>query len=104
MHRSRTLIVLVASVGAMMAGCRSSPPPAPTPVESLPARNEPVTLYRVQAGDSPWKIAEKFYGDGGKAHWILNANPGIDPTKLQVGEVVRVPKPSHVTKIQPEQP
>ena len=41
--------------------------------------------YDVQAGDTLWKIAEKFYGDGTAWEKILKANPDVldDPQDLR---------------------
>ncbi|MFQ5794504.1 MAG: alpha/beta fold hydrolase [Candidatus Bipolaricaulia bacterium] len=56
--------------------------------ESIP------TTYQVQAGDSLWKIAEQFYGDGTQWAVIAEAN-GIDvenPRGLRVGELLIIPE------------
>jgi LysM repeat protein len=47
--------------------------------------------YTVVAGDNPWKIAEKVYGNGAKSTIILAANGITDPTKLRVGMVLKIP-------------
>jgi len=44
--------------------------------------------YAVQAGDFPASIAEKF---GVTLEALLAANPGIDPTNLQIGQVLIIP-------------
>lgn len=46
--------------------------------------------YTVQAGDIPGSIAAKF---GITVEALLAANPGIDPTNLQIGEVLIIPPP-----------
>ena len=43
----------------------SLPQPAPDPV-----------IYTVVAGDSLWKISEKFLGNGANYHQLIAANPG----------------------------
>ncbi len=45
--------------------------------------------YTVGSGDSLSKIARKF---GVKVDAIEAENPGLDPTKLKVGQKVRIPK------------
>ena len=52
---------------------------------------ESVESHMVQAGDSLWKLAEKYLGDG--RHWgrIADANPGQNPDKLAVGSSLKIP-------------
>lgn len=45
--------------------------------------------YKVQAGDNPSKIAKKL---GIPVNDLLNANPGLDPRKLRVGQELNVPE------------
>jgi len=49
--------------------------------------------YTVQAGDDRgfWGIAEKVYGDGKYVYLLVEANPQVDPSKLQVGQKLVVP-------------
>ena len=42
---------------------------------SLPAPPPQATIYTVVAGDSLWKIAAKFYGNGSVFKKIIEANP-----------------------------
>jgi nucleoid-associated protein YgaU len=42
--------------------------------------------YTVQSGDTLANIAQTFYGDSNQWTLIQNANPTVDPTKLQVGQ------------------
>lgn len=55
------------------------PPPPPSPTE-----------YTVAAGDSFYSIGKRF-GVSMKA--IADANPGVDPTRLQVGQKLKLPAP-----------
>ncbi len=49
-----------------------------------------VTEYAVQKGDSFYTIAKKFHTTM-KA--IQDANPGVDPTKLQINQKIKIPAP-----------
>jgi LysM repeat protein len=68
--------------------------PAPTeapPTEEPVATNTPTSLgqsYVVQSGDIPETIAAQF---GITTQALLAANPGINPTNLQVGQVLIIP-------------
>jgi nucleoid-associated protein YgaU len=55
-------------------------------------------LYLVAYGDSPWKIAVKFTGDGRRWRELVRANPkkpktddGLTFRELKIGEYIRVP-------------
>ena len=50
-------------------------------------------MYTVQKGDTLWKIAEKFYGNGSKYPEIVKANtpPVKNPDLIQPGWVLRIP-------------
>jgi LysM repeat protein len=69
------------------------PPPADTPAPAAtPTASSLGQTYTVQAGDIPETIAAKF---GITIDALLAANPGIDPTNLQIGQVLIIPpKPS----------
>jgi nucleoid-associated protein YgaU/chitinase len=47
--------------------------------------------YTVQSADTLVKIAEQFYGNGSQWTLIQNANPGINPNNLQVGQQLQIP-------------
>lgn len=47
--------------------------------------------YRVRAGDSLWRIADRELGDGERWRELVAANRGINPDKLIVGAVLALP-------------
>lgn len=62
--------------------------PAPEPTTERPS------AVIVNPGDTLWQIASSHYPGkhtGAMIHEIRQANPGIDPGKLQVGQVVKLP-------------
>lgn len=52
-----------------------------------------VNYYEIQKGDSLWKIADKFYGDGTKHTKIFAENREVikDPDLIFPGQKIRVP-------------
>ncbi len=52
-----------------------------------------VTYYEIQKGDSLWKIADKFYGDGTKHTKIFADNREVikDPNLIFPGQKIRIP-------------
>jgi LysM repeat protein len=66
------------------------------PVEAVAA--EPVVptkpaaqSYVVQKGDTLFGIAKSQYGDGNKWKKIADANPGLSPNTLKVGQKIAIP-------------
>lgn len=47
--------------------------------------------YTIRKGDTLWSIATRHYGDGKQWTRIVDANPGVDPKKLAVGQVITLP-------------
>lgn len=47
--------------------------------------------YTVEANDTLSKIAERFYGNAGLADFLAEANPGVDPYALRVGQELIIP-------------
>jgi LysM repeat protein len=65
----------------------TEPPPTEEPAET----NTPTSLgqtYVVKSGDIPETIAAQF---GITTQQLLDANPGINPTNLQIGQVLIIP-------------
>jgi nucleoid-associated protein YgaU len=65
---------------------QGSPPPET-------GENRYTQWHEVVSGDTLWKIAKKYYGDGSLYMEIFNANPDVltDPDKIQVGQKLRIP-------------
>lgn len=72
------------------------PPVAAAPATPAPAAPAaPATgPYTVVAGDTLWDIAERVYGDGAKWRMIADANPGIRPHRIHVGDTLNIPPAS----------
>ncbi len=62
----------------------------PAEAEAAPAS---ATTYTVEAGDSLWKISEKFYGDGSQWRRIYEANKAEikDPDVIHPGQTFTIP-------------
>ena len=61
-----------------------TPLPNPMPPQPTPT----MRVHKVQAGDTPSSIARKY---GVKLDAFMAANPGLNPTRMQVGQAVNVP-------------
>jgi len=51
-------------------------------------------FYTIEEGDTLWKIAEKFYGDGTKYRHIVDANLEVikDENLIYAGQKIRIPE------------
>ncbi len=47
--------------------------------------------HTVRRGDTLWKLALRYYGDGQRWRDIAAANGGLEPTRLRVGQQLMVP-------------
>jgi chitinase len=63
--------------------------PATHPPHSQPT--DDLRHYTIQSGDTLVKIAERFYGDGSQWTKIRDANHGIDPNNLKIGQQLQIP-------------
>jgi nucleoid-associated protein YgaU len=55
--------------------------------------NKYTQWYEVKSGDTLWKIAKQYYGDGNLYTEIFKANQDVltDPDKIKVGQKLRIP-------------
>lgn len=53
----------------------------------------PSLTYTVQPGDTLSRIAAGAYGDGEAFSVIVEANPGLDPNNLAIGQQIKLPVP-----------
>lgn len=69
-------------------------PPEPTPPPVTPIV-EPATAqqYAIQKGDTYYSIGKQF---GVPMQALKDANPGVEPTRLQVGQTINIPPPAPV--------
>ncbi len=71
-------------------------PAEPTNLEQLappaPAMPAPASrTYTIKKGDTLWSIAVKLLGNGQRWREIVDLNPGLEPTKLRIGQVITLP-------------
>ena len=62
-----------------------------SPVVSASSTPGAAGSYTIKKGDTLWKIASEHYGDGKKWHEIVDANPGLTPSGLRVGQTITLP-------------
>ena len=72
-----------------MKALNSSVAPDKTQISNEEAA-APLNTYIVVQGDTLWKIAKKFYGNGNKYKQIMTAN-GLKNTMIKVGLVLTIP-------------
>ncbi len=71
--------VVIGPPGSTIAPAASSPPAATA------------NSYTIKSGDTFTSIATALYGDAAKWVDIAQANPMVDPQKLKIGQVIRLP-------------
>ena len=65
-------------------------PVPPVALDAAPAVSGEKT-YVIQKGDTYFGIARRLYGDERRWRDIQAMNPGLDPTKLRIGQVIQLP-------------
>ena len=63
------------------------------PVPPVPKENPYQQKHVVQKGDTLWKIADEYYGDGRLYTKIFEANRDVlkDPDHIKPGQELRIP-------------
>ncbi|TYR81124.1 LysM peptidoglycan-binding domain-containing protein [Priestia megaterium] len=61
-------------------------------------------LYTIQEGDTFWSIAEKDGPAGITVNDLIAANSGVDPTKLKVGQTIKLGKSQYAYTPKPDVP
>ncbi|MBT2678002.1 LysM peptidoglycan-binding domain-containing protein [Bacillus sp. ISL-35] len=56
----------------------------------IPDRQPIIRFYKIKAGDTLWKLSLQFQTS---INIILNANPGLDPNRLYIGQNINIPSP-----------
>jgi LysM repeat protein len=57
-----------------------------------PAAPAGAVAYKVQANDTLWRIAATKLGNGQRWKEIPSLNPGLEPSKMKIGQVIFVPE------------
>jgi nucleoid-associated protein YgaU len=81
---------------ALMTSTSASVPPstqAPLTRRAVPSSAPPSNL-KVAPGDTLTAIAERTLGDGNDWYLIMAANPGMNPDRLRVGQILKIPAKS----------
>ena len=53
----------------------------------------PIGNYRIVRGDTLSRIATQLYGDETQWRAIAEANPGLNPRRLRIGQIIKLPRP-----------
>jgi peptidoglycan endopeptidase LytF len=69
-------------------------PQAAPPVPSCPNG----FLYTIRPGDTLFALSQRF---GVSVQAIINANPGIDPNNLQIGQIICIPQAAPIPPLPP---
>ena len=69
-------------------------PDAIQPLDEVEAEPEPevIETYVVEKDDTLGHISQKLYGTIGRTKDLIDANPGINPRRMQIGDVINVPR------------
>jgi nucleoid-associated protein YgaU len=67
------------------------PPSGPPQRPPAPPAEPAYAPYVVKEGDTLSSIAQSWFGDAARWDLIQEANPAIDPNRLRIGQVLRLP-------------
>lgn len=75
-EKNSVVTALAVAICLFTAGC---PKPSGT-----------VRVHVIKQKDTLWKVSEMYYGDG--RHWrnLVEANPGLDPAAMVVGQTIKI--------------
>ena len=79
-----------------LAATTPKAPPSPAAEEPAAAVETPAATgapgtYTIAPGDTLGEIATRLYGDATRWRVIARANPGLDPNRLLIGQVIKLP-------------
>ena len=79
-----------------LAATTPEAPPSPAAEEPTSAVETPAATgapgtYTIARGDTLAQIAARLYGDARRWRVIANANPGLNPNRLLIGQVIKLP-------------
>jgi len=74
----------------LAAATAARPADATQPTATLGGKSTNVR-YRVQRGDTLWRVAQALYGDGNAYRRITKANPQVQAQALHEGQVLTIP-------------
>jgi len=76
------------------AGSPAQPAVAQAPAKAQPAASAPsaARVHAVADGDNFWSVARQY---GVTISSLTQANPGVDPTRLRIGQSLVIPGPGH---------
>jgi LysM repeat protein len=72
--------------------------------QAVQPQAQSVSQYTIQSGDTLGQIAKKLLGNEGRWTEIQRLNPGINPKRLQIGQVINVPASSPTAAVQTQAP
>ncbi|MEO6593380.1 MAG: LysM peptidoglycan-binding domain-containing protein [Planctomycetota bacterium] len=75
------------------------PPDQGNPAEPKPAPDESRPKYKVKAKDTLEGIAKEKLGNASLHVLISKLNPGVEPTKLRVGDELRLPSAAEIAQL-----